>query len=274
MKKYFVSDFNIIDVPTGGGEWVDDMVIKNLELEFLYSNQISHFDLNAFYIFSNISLLPIHLINQIPTLNYLILEHDYKICPSRHPWRYENNIIPIEHRINYNLYKNAKAVFVQTTDHMNIFLKNDVVANFVNLQCSIWSSEDLNILRSLNIENKIKNQKYAVYYTSNWIKNTQGNLKYCAENKLTVQIIKENKNRVEFLENLSKCKGIVFFPLARETFCRLVVESKCLNMDVITSKNYGASLEPWFENLKGDELIQFLELRSKENIKLIEKYLN
>ncbi len=45
-------------------------------------------------------------------------------------------------------------------------------------------------------------------------------------------------------------------------------------MDVITSKNYGASLEPWFENLKGDELIQFLELRSKENIELIEKYLN
>ena len=273
MKKYFVADFNVIDVPTGGGEWVDDIIIKKFNFEFLHTRSISSFDKNSFYIFSNISLLPQHLVNQIPYLNYIIIEHDYKICPSRHPWRYPDNLIPLQDRINYDLYKNAKAVFVQTTDHMNVYLKNDVVANFINLECSLWSDEDLEMLSNLLSENKQKNQKYAVYYTNNWIKNTQGNLKYCAENKLLVHILKENRNRIEFLKELSKCSGIVFYPLARETFCRLVVESKCLGLDVITSKNYGASLEPWFDELNGKELIDFLRNQTKINLGKINKLL-
>jgi len=153
MKKYFVADFNVIDVPTGGGEWVDDFIIKKFNLEFLHTRNINSFDQTAFYVFSNISLLPQHLLNQIHSLNYVILEHDYKICLSRHPWRYQDNIIPQQERINYSLYKNAKAVFVQTTDHMNVYLKNDVEANFVNLECSIWSDEDLNMLENINNEN-------------------------------------------------------------------------------------------------------------------------
>lgn len=274
MRKYFVADFNVIDVPTGGGEWVDDMIIKKFNLEFLHTSKISSFEIDAFYVFSNISLLPQHLINEIPKLNYIILEHDYKICPSRHPWRYVDNIIPIQDRINYTLYKNAKAVFVQTTDHMNVFLKNDVEGNFVNLNSSIWSESDLNMLEELHNLNKEKNNKYAVYYTQNWIKNTQGNLKYCNENKLPFQIIKENRDRYNFLYDLSKCSGIVFFPMARETFCRLVVESKCLGLNVITSKNYGASLENWFDQFSGIELIEYLREQTSENINKFEKYIN
>ena len=273
MKKYLVADFSVSDVPTGGGEWVDDFIIKKFNLEFLHTRNITSFDPTAFYVFSNTSLLPQHLINQIPSLNYIILEHDYKICPSRHPWKYENNIIPQQDRINYHLYKNAKAVFVQTTDHMNVYLKNDVEANFVNLECSIWSDEDLNMLEKIYNNNLDKNGKYAVYFTNNWIKNTQGNLKYCAENKLQNYILKENRNRVEFLTNLAKCEGIVFFPLARETFCRLVVEAKCLGLNVITSKNYGASLEPWFDELSGKELISFLRNKTEENINKIKNYI-
>lgn len=267
MRKYFVSDFNVIDVPTGGGEWVDDMIVKKFNLEFLHTRSIKSFEVGSFYVFSNISLLPQHLVNQIPNLDYIIIEHDYKICPSRHPWRYPENIIPINDRINYDVYKNAKAVFVQTTDHMNVFLKNDVVANFINLECSLWSDNDLKLLHDLFESNKDKNGKYAVYYSNNWIKNTQGNLKYCSENKLSVYILKESRDRVEFLSNLSKCDGIVFYPLARETFCRLVVEAKCMGLDVITSKNYGASLEPWFDELSGEDLINYL--RNKTNINLL-----
>jgi hypothetical protein len=123
-------------------------------------------------------------------------------------------------------------------------------------------------------KHKTKNDKYGIYYTNNWIKNTQGNLKYCSENKLPISVIKESKDRVEFLENLAKCKGIVFFPLARETFCRLVVEAKSLGLDVITSKNYGASLENWFHELSGIEMINFLKKQTKDNLEKISKYIN
>jgi hypothetical protein len=274
MKKILISDFTINEVPHGGSEWVNQVLIDKLGLEFEYSQNVKSFDSGNFYVISNISLMNPSLVRQIPSLKYIILENDYKICPSRHPWRYSDNIIPIQDRINYDLYKNAKAVFVQTTDHMNVFLKNDVQANFINLKSSIWSDYDLDLLKKMLLENKEKNGKYAIYYTNNWIKNTQGNLKYCSENKLPIFILKESKNRVEFLNNLSKCSGIVFYPLARETFCRLVVEAKCLGLNVITSKNYGASLEDWFDELNEEKLISFLSINTKNNLEKIKFYLD
>jgi hypothetical protein len=273
MKKILISDFTIKEVPHGGSEWVNQVLIEKFNLDFEYSQNVNTFDLNNFYIISNISLMKPDLVRQIPNLNYIIIENDYKICPSRHPWRYPDNIIPKSDRINYDLYEKAKAVFVQTTDHMNIYLKNDVKGNFINLECSIWSDTDLDMLNNLLNKYKEKNGKYGVYYTNNWIKNTQGNLKYCSENKLPFSIIKETKNRVEFLENLAKCDGLVFYPLARETFCRLVVEAKCLGLNVITSKNYGASLESWFDELSGLTLIEFLKNKTTENVNKIKTYL-
>jgi hypothetical protein len=273
MRKILISDFTIKEIPHGGSEWVNQVLIDKLNLDFEYSGRVSRFDINNFYIISNISLMNPSLVSQIKNLHYIIIENDYKICPSRHPWRYPNSIIPKSDRINYDLYKNAKAVFVQTTDHLNVYLSNDVEANFINLESSIWSDSDLDLLSDLLNKNKIKNGKYGVYYTENWIKNTQGNLKYCSENKLPFTIIKESKDRVEFLSNLSKCQGIVFFPIARETFCRLVVESKCLGLDVKTSKNYGASLEPWFDTLNSEDMISYLREKTKDNIVKINNYL-
>jgi hypothetical protein len=272
MKKVLISDFTIKEIPHGGSEWVNQVLIEKFNLEFWYSNQVKKFNPDYFYVISNISLMNPVLINDIQNLNYIIIENDYKICDSRHPWRYKDNIIPNNERRNYNLYKNAKAVFVQTTDHLNVFLKNEVEANFINLKCSIWSDNDLHLLENLLNNSQNKNGKYAVYYTNNWIKNTQGNLKYCNENKLPFFILKESKLREEFLTNLSKCEGIVFYPLARETFCRLVVESKCLGLKVITSKNYGASLEEWFETHDGQGLIDFLKNQTENNLQTIKKY--
>jgi hypothetical protein len=272
MKKIFVSDFNVTEVPTGGAEWVDDIIIKKFNFEFQSTRDIKHFDLNNFYFFSNISLLNPKLQKIIPNLNYCIIEHDYKICQNRSPWMYENNIVPLNERINYEYYKNAKAVFVQTTDHMEVFKKNEVDANFVNFECSIWSEDDINLLENLLNNKRKSNNKYAVYYSGNWIKNTQGNLKYCSENKLPIFILKPNEREI-FLRNMSTCEGLVFFPLARETFCRLVVEAKCLGLNVITSKNYGASLENWFDELSEKELIVFLKNKTEENINKIKNYL-
>ncbi len=271
MKKIIVSDFTTKEVPHGGSEWVNQVLIDKFGLEFQYSQTVNSFDVNNFYIISNISLMNPSLVRQIPNLNYIIIENDYKICHSRHPWRYPNSIIPKNERINYDLYEKAKAVFVQTTDHMNVFLSNDVKANFINLKSSIWSEEDLSMIEGLITENK--NGKYGIYYTNNWIKNTQGNLKYCSENKLPFYILKETKDRHDFLKNMSTCSGLVFYPLARETFCRLVVEAKCLGLDVITSKNYGASLEPWFDKLNKQELISFLRKNTEINLVKIQEYI-
>jgi len=52
-----------------------------------------------------------------------------------------------------------------------------------------------------------------------------------------------------------------------------VVEAKCLGLEVITTQNYGASLEEWFNRLSGDELIDFLETNTLKNLEIISTYI-
>jgi len=270
MKVMMISDFTIKEVPHGGSEWVNQVIIDKFNIPFEYSRNIKDFDIDTFYIISNISLMNKQLISEIKNFNYMIIENDYKICESRHPWRYTNNIIPINERINYDLYKNSKAVLVQTTDHMNVFLKNDVVANFVNLKSSIWSDNDLEMLENILKTKKEKNNKYAIYNTSNWIKNTKGAIDFCLKNKYEFELIPNCNSRYEFLDRLSNCSKLIFLPIARETFCRLVVEARCLELPVITTKNYGAVLEDWFNKYHGNELIDFLRYNTSLNLGLID----
>lgn len=273
MRKILISDFTIKEAPHGGSEWVNQVLIDKFNLEFKYASLLTEWDPTCFYIISNVSLMKPELVRQIPTLKYIIIENDYKICASRHPWRYPNSIVPVIERINYDLYKNALAVFVQTTDHFNVYKANQVKGNFINLNCSIWSDQDLELLKKFLDQKAFKNGKYAVYYTNNWIKNSEGALKYCQDNKLHPELIENTPNRIDFLDKLSNCTGLVFFPIARETFCRLVVEAKCMGLEVITSRNYGASLETWFD-MKGDDMIKFLKIKTAKNLKTIEIFLN
>jgi hypothetical protein len=82
---------------------------------------------------------------------------------------------------------------------------------------------------------------------------------------------------------MSKFSTLIFFPMARETYCRIVVEAKCLGLDVITTyvgpssvnrelNNYGVTMEDYF-NLKGKEMINYLRIGNKINIKKIKKFL-
>jgi hypothetical protein len=273
MRKILISDFTIKEAPHGGSEWVNQVLIDKFNLEFQYSQQVTSFESDALYIISNVSLMRPDLVSQISNLNYIIIENDYKICHSRHPWRWPDSIIPLNERINYDMYANAKAVFVQTNDHQRVYKINDVKANFINLHSSIWAESDLELLEKTLNETTEKNGKYGIYATDNWIKNTQGSVKYCEDNKLESELIYNQERREDFISKLAQCSHLVFFPLARETFCRLVVEAKCLGLNVITTKNYGASLEGYFE-MSGQELIDFLRMQTQNNLIKINKYLN
>ena len=160
----------------GGSELVNKTVFNKLLVdEFIASVDFEDVDAEAFYIISNISTMQDDKVDMITNhANYIILEHDYKFVRSRHPWRYENSIVPPLEIINKNLYKNAKAVFVQTTDHLSVFRDNKIEGNFIDLKCSIWSDEELDYLESINLKGDHKSYKFCVVQSSNWIKNQQG----------------------------------------------------------------------------------------------------
>ena len=283
MANILISDFSYAEMPHGGSEVGNQMLIEEFNLDFIGSRQVTGFSKDNFYIISNISLMRPEFVAQIKDQNYIIFECDYKILPSRHPWRHANDIIPKELRQNYDLYKNAKAVFVKSTDHLNVYKKNDVEGNFINMRTNIWSESDLQLMERLYNENLVKNGKTCIYNTGNWIKNTQGAIQYCDQNKIEYGFIKNGTGREGFLFDMAKFSNFVFFPMARETYCRIVVEAKCLGLDVFTvyvgpsstnkkPNNYGVTMEDYF-GLKGPEMINFLRMGNKMNIKKMSKYI-
>ena len=106
MRKILISDFTTKEAPHGGSEWVNQVLIDKFNLEFQYSQQVTSFNTNDFYIISNVSLMRPDLVKQISSLNYIIIENDYKNCQSRHPWRWENSIITL----NESLMKHLKNI--------------------------------------------------------------------------------------------------------------------------------------------------------------------
>ena len=267
-KVVFIDDF---PDGVGGSELVNNVLMCRYVDEVLKSDEVHTLKKEDFYILGNLSLMHSDAVKSLSKLNYIILEHDYKICKSRHPWRYDDNIVPKEERTNYELYEKAKAVFVQTTDHLDVYKKNDVKGNFVNLESSLWEVGDLNLLEKYSTKSP-RNWKYGVLDTDNWIKNTKGAKVFCEANQLDYELIESSHNREHFINSLSNYSTLVFFPIARESCCRLVVEARCLSMNVVTSRNYGAVLEPWFTK-SGDSLIKFLHENTERNLEIIESYL-
>ena len=283
MANILISDFSYAEMPHGGSEVGNQMLIEEFNLDFVGSRNVIGFNKDDFYIISNVSLMKPHLVQQIKDYNYIIFECDYKILQSRHPWRYPKDIVPKELRQNYDLYKNAKAVFVKSTDHLSVYKRNDVEGNFINLRTNIWSESDLQLMERLFDENQVKNGKACVYNTKNWIKNSKGAIEYCENNKIDYGFIKNGIGREGFLSDMAKFSTFIFFPAARETYCRIVVEAKCMGLDVLTvyvgtsstnkdMNNYGAPMEDYF-GLKGKEMINFLRMGNKMNIKKMRKYI-
>jgi hypothetical protein len=271
MTATFVTDF-LVDQSPGGAERVDDTIIKHFNFKVVTS---PYFEPVAgeFYILSNISLLPQHKIDYLAeNCRYVIIEHDYKFHHTRHPWRFEGSLVPSNEIINRHLYKNAIVTFVQTEDHLNVFRLNNIEGNFESLNCSVWSKEELNVLSNLLRKTPKKNSKFAVLNSGNWIKNTRQAKEFCDNMKINYDLI-GNKDYYSFLESLSNYSALVFFPIARETCCRLLVEAKCLGLNVITSDNSGAFKSDWFSRL-GMEMIDYLENISIKNLKRIADVLN
>jgi hypothetical protein len=283
MANILISDFSFGQLASNGSAVGEKTLIDEFNLGFIKSNEVKGFNKDDFYIISNISLMNPQLVSQIKNYNYIIFECDYKIVNHRHPWRYPNDLIPLNHRQNYDLYENAKAVFVKSQDHFNVYKKNGVKGNFINMRTNIWSEDDLQLMEKLLDETPFKNGLHCVYNSNNWIKNTQATIKYCQDNKLPYGLIGDSPSREEFLRSMSKYSKFVFFPVARETYCRVVVEAKCLGLDVYTTyvgpssvnrdeNNYGVTLEDYF-HLKGKDMINYLRMGNKINIKKMKKFI-
>ena len=274
MEIIFISDFFVNEI-RGGAEIVDDHLInllskKGLDIKKVKSSKVTESfikqNFQKTFLISNFTMLNSRLINLLSASNYFIFEHDHKYTIDRDVSKYKNYIVPQNRLINISFYKNAQNVFCQSKIHAEVVQKNIKSDNVINLGCSIWSDEELNILEASSKMQKTK--QYAVVDSTNPIKSTQKSISFCKKNNLDYELVSSPDYKT-FISSLASYKGLVFFPKVLESFCRLAIEARMLNCSLKTNHNLGCASEQWFSKYKGKELIYFIRTKREKVINTV-----
>ena len=186
---------------------------------------------------------------------YIIYEHDHKYVKSRNPANYDNFIAPKSEIINFNFYKNAKAVLCQSQFHADIVESNLKLDNIISLGGNLWSEDSLETMLSMSKTDK--KPTCAIMSSTNWHKNTADAIKLCKAKQWEYDVI-PTCGYMEFLLRLGESDKFVFLPKTPETLSRIAVEARMMGLSVITNNMVGATKEDWF-SLKGEELIEVIK---------------
>jgi len=263
MKICFIADF-FADEINGGGELSNEELINILasthdvtkvkSMDFLPE----HADEDTNYVVCN--FIGLREESKSVLKNYIIYEHDHKYLDSRNPALYNNFIAPKENIVNYDFYKNAKSVICQSIMHKEIVQKNLSLDNIISIGGNLWSEDVLDLLESYSKNPKSK--KYSIMNSHIGHKNTIDAVRYCKYKNYDYDLINPCPYE-EFLQRLGQNEGFVFFPKTPETLSRIIVESRMMDMKVITNKLPGAVGEPWFEK-RGTELIDIMRNKRQD----------
>jgi|TARA_B100000073_G_scaffold169638_1_gene140306 hypothetical protein len=263
MKICFIADF-FADEVNGGGELSNEELINILSTKHDVSKIKSihflpeHIEDDVNYVVCN--FIGLREDSKSLLKNYIIYEHDHKYLDNRNPAVYNNFIAPKENIVNYDFYKNAKSVICQSTMHKEIVEKNLKLDNIISIGGNLWSEDVLDLLE--NYSKNPKSKKYSIMNSHIDHKNTIDAVRFCKYKKYDYELI-DPCPYDEFLLRLGQNEGFVFFPKTPETLSRIIVESRMMDMKVITNKLPGAVREPWFEK-RGVELIDIMRNKRQE----------
>lgn len=269
----YVSDFFVNEI-IGGAELSDDVIIQYLISEGHNIKTVKSETFNPTihkantFIISNFAGLSENNKNWFcsSSSKYIIIERDQKYARSRNTAMYNEFIAPESEVVNKEFYRGAKKVFCLTNHSAELLLKHIDLTNVEPFGCTQFSQQQFDLLRE-NI-GKNKKEKFAIVSG----KRSNKAIQYCEINKLEYDLlnIMSHKN---FIETLSQYKGIIFFSHAVETCCRLLVESRILELKIITDNRNGCTYESWFKKMKGVQLLEFLEIKVDKILQRIESEL-
>ena len=262
-KIVFISDFFSEHI-LGGGELNNDELVSILAEEYDIKKIQSHLvndsyirsNKDSFFIVSNFINLRESCKTELLNTRYLIYEHDHKYLKTRNPANYKNYIAPSDQVINYEFYKNAKAVLCQSEFHCKIVRLNLHLDNIKNLSGNLWSERSLELIS--NIASRKKNGKCAVLKSNILHKNTFEAERYCRAKQIPYGLVSSDDYH-SFLSDLGSYSKFIFLPKTPETLSRVVVEARMMGLSVIANKHIGATQEEWY-SMKGHSLIS--EVRS------------
>jgi len=276
MNIAMISDwFSTKEYPGGGAELVDATICTELNITTKILSSATELPDEHIFIITNFFNISKELYSLLCSNKYsfIIIEHDYKFFPTRNPWNYPNSICDTKRFIE--LYSAAKKTYLQSEDQLGVFKLNNIPGNFYNFDCSIWSEYELDILEKLCYSSK-NTPKSSLFFTVNlknpgkgtgtaieWCKTMR--IKYCLSTETTWHML---------MNEMAGFTTLVFTPGARESLCRLVVEAKCIGLNVITTTMpYGATASPFYE-MDSNAIIYYLREKSKRNLEELKNTCN
>lgn len=265
---YFAKD------KTGGAELTTQVLIDHAPSDVLCLNAID-VDKNIIdqyknniWVFGNFARLKYSLLEYIQeTLKYFVIEFDYKFCLYR---SIEQHKATESADCNCHLYfgKNiadfylkSLGIFWMSHAQKHIYFDRFPFLREANNEVlsSCFSEESLDLFKKLR-KNK-KSDKWFVHIYGSWVKGVDQSAQYCKDNHLKMRSLIGKVDYRFLLEEISKCKGVVFLPQGADTCPRYVIEAVLLGCDVVINENVQHKDEPWFLDRSIGKIEKYLRSR-------------
>lgn len=287
----FVQDFFAKEL-TGGAELTSDAIIKACphKLFELHAHSITETMIrknkDKIWIFGNQTMTAPHLLQLFIDLNikYYFFEYDFKPCLFRSTKKHELSAGQCDcHSKQHGLFManwmtHAKILFWCSGGQRDKFYAlypqfKGKTTDFVQ-SSTFYPETILNIrkVRQRKERGEIEVQdRWLILDSKSWIKGTEDAVKYCKDNGLNAFLISGVSNE-QFLEELAKSKGMVFFPRDIDVGSRTLWECKLLDGIPIINDNVLPQFEP--EYTKNTEEIEQYHLEGPTRFwKIIQKNL-
>lgn len=192
----------------------------------------------------------------VQSLNYYIVEYDYKFCTYRsmdlHKRETGNDCDCHDSSLGKlisSFYFGSNHIFWMSKQQKKIYddrfpflaEKDNTVLS------SIFKDDDLSLIENLRNSRSLDgiNDKYAIVDGKSWIKGVETTRAYL-DNLNEEYDVLGGLTYSDLLRTLSEYKGLAFMPVGGDTCPRLVIEAKLLGLDLILNENVQHANEKWF----------------------------
>lgn len=258
---------------TGGAELTTKAILhkKNDQIIRINSHSLTEdfIDKNKdkiWFIFNFSNVEERILVKLVKTVDYSIIEYDYKFCKHRSPDLHKSRegkqcdcmSQGITSKIKSLFYGYAKKVWFMSEVQRKIFLEHvkSLKSEKTDVLSSVFLDGDLYFMNS--ISGNEKNSKYLILNSNSWIKGTSQCIEYAKSNGIDYELV-SGLSYHELLIKMSTSKGLIFRPLGGDTCPRIVIEAKLLGCDILMNDNVQHKFEDWFNTKELCE--QYLKTR-------------
>jgi hypothetical protein len=262
----FVADFFAEEL-IGGAELTSEAIIKAspYKLFKLHSHSLTEQMLkqhrDKIWIFGNYTMVQNHILMNIMKMGikYYFFEYDFKPCVMRSTLKHELHTkkpcdchVQPYGKFHATFMTGAKVLYWCSDKQKDKFYSlypqfKGRTKDFT--QGSTYYPETILNIRKIREKKEVgelvPENRWAILGSDSWIKGTDDAVKYCKEKKMPYVILQGLSNE-NFLKELAKSRGLIFFPRDIDVGSRISTECKLLGCELIVNDFVLHVTEEWF----------------------------